>query len=281
VCLILSPLCPSRVRETGGSGIVSFETTLPAASGESRAWRIILVPLQPAEGVVTAILLGSDITEMRQAEARLLRAERLAALGNLSALARTYLRSVREALDRSVDITTRLMPLSVSPDAEEAPVLVGEAVRQALARLPPALAEEGVILDASLEDSMPVRINRQQLDFIINALLANARHAVLDQPVRRILVKTGTVDGQSSLCVRDTGIGIAREKQSSLFTPFFCEKGEHAPPDSPQAKVHGVGLSLAESHSIVTGKGGRIEVESTPGARSAFTVWLPARGAEG
>jgi C4-dicarboxylate-specific signal transduction histidine kinase len=294
----------SRVREAARTGIISFETSLSVGGGGPRVWRITLVPLQPAENVVTAILIGSDITEMRQAEARLLRAERLAALGTLAAgvahqfnninavalgyvqvlesakgmpeIARCYLKSVRQALERAVDITTHIMPLSVAPGADEAHVLLGDVMRSVSTSLGAGLAREGVTLDLALEDEMPVTINRHQLDFIVDALLVNARHAVLGQPVRKINVRTGTLDGQSFLRVQDSGIGIARERQSSLFTPFFSEKGEHASPDSPQAQVRGVGLSLAVSHSIVTGKGGRIDVESAPGVGSTFTVWLPA-----
>jgi C4-dicarboxylate-specific signal transduction histidine kinase len=104
-----------------------------------------------------------------------------------------------------------------------------------------------------------------------------AKNPRINVALGRILVCTATLDGQSFLRVRDSGIGIAPEKMTSLFIPFFSEKGEHAPPGSPQAGVRGVGLSLAVSHSIVTGKGGRIEAESSAGAGSTFTG-LAARG---
>jgi two-component system, NtrC family, sensor kinase len=251
----------------------------------------------------TAILMGTDVTEMRRAEARLLRAERLAALGTLaagvahqfnninavalahvqvleidrglSAVARKSLGSVRTALERAADITSHLLPLSVSPDAGEAQVLLGDAVRSAIPSFREDLDKEGVTLDVELEDTIPVTMNREQLDFVVNALLANAWQAVIDRPLRRVVVRTGSGGGGSFLRVQDTGIGVAPDKQSSLFTPFYTEKGEHAPPGSPQARVRGVGLSLAVSHSIAAGKGGRIEAASTPGSGSTFTVWLP------
>ena len=87
---------------------------------------------------------------------------------------------------------------------------------------------------------------------------------------------TGKKDAEVFLRVEDTGIGIARDKITSLFTPFFSQKGEHAQPQSPQARVRGVGLSLAVLHSIVTGRAGWIDVRSDPGVGSTFTVWLPA-----
>jgi C4-dicarboxylate-specific signal transduction histidine kinase len=113
------------------------------------------------------------------------------------------------------------------------------------------------------------------LSFVVEALLVNAWHATLGQTLRRIRVSTGSMEGETFLRVEDSGIGIAREKLSSLFTPFFTEKGEHAAPHSPQAQVRGVGLSLAVAHSMVSARGGRIEIQSEPMAGACFTVWLP------
>ena len=52
-------------------------------------------------------------------------------------------------------------------------------------------------------------------------------------------------------------------------------KGEWAPPGSPQAKLKGVGLSLAISNMMVTEYGGRIEMQSTKGVGSTFRVVIP------
>jgi two-component system sensor histidine kinase PilS (NtrC family) len=283
--------------------IATFETVLPSTSGDAKVWRITLVPLRAAGQEPTAILIGNDVTEMRGAEARLVRAERMAALGtlaagvahqfnNINAVAMGYLQvleaepglsektmkylgSVRGALERSVLITARLLPLS-TPQIEQAPAfLLEDAVRSVLSMVQPDLDREGVTLDLSLEPGVAASITGEQLSFIVEALLVNAWHATLGQKVRRIQVGTGSKDGKAFLRVEDTGIGIAKEKLSSLFTPFFTEKGEHAMPQSPQAQVRGVGLSLAVAHSMVSARGGRIEIQSEHGGGSRFTVWLP------
>ena len=71
------------------------------------------------------------------------------------------------------------------------------------------------------------------------------------------------------IAVRDTGVGINPEHMPHLFEPFYTTK--------PQ----GTGLGLAISAHIVTQHGGHIQVESTPGVGSTFTVLLPVdRGVE-
>jgi hypothetical protein len=63
---------------------------------------------------------------------------------------------------------------------------------------------------------------------------------------------------------RDNGIGIARDKLKKLFIPFYTTKSR------------GTGLGLAISQRIVAQHNGTIEVRSTPGQGSTFSVFLPA-----
>ncbi|MCP4444430.1 MAG: hypothetical protein GY811_03675, partial [Myxococcales bacterium] len=65
---------------------------------------------------------------------------------------------------------------------------------------------------------------------------------------------------------RDTGTGIPENKLRSLFIPFYTTKQD------------GTGLGLAISQRIVTQHNGLIEVRSTPGRGSTFSVFLPALG---
>ena len=249
--------------------------------------------------------LNAELAERRAVEERLLRAERLAAVGTLTAgiahqfnnittlslgylqilVAETglpahlkkYLDALRKAIDRAVGITSRLLVLSAPPAAALSPVLVGDVVRAALPTLLPDIEREGATPTVELKDTRPIFVDRAQLDFVVRALVDNARHALLEQPRRELRVETKDDGEQTCLRVMDTGIGIARESRSSLFAPFFSGKGEHAPPGSPQVSVKGVGLSLTVVHAIVAGCGGRIDVESAPGAGSTFTVWFPTR----
>jgi two-component system, cell cycle sensor histidine kinase and response regulator CckA len=64
--------------------------------------------------------------------------------------------------------------------------------------------------------------------------------------------------------VKDTGDGMDRETLARVFEPFFT------------TKQGGAGLGLATSYAIITQAGGHIQVESTPGSGSVFTIQLPA-----
>jgi len=63
--------------------------------------------------------------------------------------------------------------------------------------------------------------------------------------------------------VEDTGHGIAAVDLDRIFDPFFTTKNQT-----------GTGLGLSISYAIVQRYGGRITVESTPGRRTRFTLWL-------
>jgi two-component system NtrC family sensor kinase len=79
------------------------------------------------------------------------------------------------------------------------------------------------------------------------------------------VVTVGTyaeADG-AAIMIADTGIGMDEHTITQIFEPFFSTKGD------------GTGLGLSVSYGIIQGHGGKIRVESQPGAGSKFTVWLP------
>ena len=77
------------------------------------------------------------------------------------------------------------------------------------------------------------------------------------------------VGGEVALAVHDEGPGIAADQVPHLFTRFH----QVARPD--HASQSGLGLGLFICHELVTAHGGRLEVQSTEGVGTTFTVWLP------
>ena len=69
-----------------------------------------------------------------------------------------------------------------------------------------------------------------------------------------------------SLEIRDTGVGIPKDKLDKIFLPFFTTKEK------------GTGMGLALVHKIVLSHGGRIEVNSEEGRGTTFLILLPLAG---
>jgi signal transduction histidine kinase len=76
-------------------------------------------------------------------------------------------------------------------------------------------------------------------------------------------VRTRAVGEDVALEVSDTGPGLTEEQRTRLFTPYYT------------TKKGGTGLGLAIVQGIVSDHGGRIQVESVPGAGTTFTLVLP------
>ena len=112
-----------------------------------------------------------------------------------------------------------------------------------------------------------------QIGQVILNLLINATQAVeakgKDQG-GRIEVSTRQEGEYGVLTVADNGAGIDPEHLPHLFDPFFTTK--------PVGEGTGLGLSI--SHGIISGHGGRIEVESRPGQGSRFRVILPRKSSD-
>jgi len=100
---------------------------------------------------------------------------------------------------------------------------------------------------------------------VVMNLLSNAIDACV--PRGKVTVRTGAEDGHVRIDVIDNGQGINPLIRERIFDPFFTTK--------PIGKGKGLGLSIR--YGIVHDHGGTIEVDSTLGSGSRFTVRLPVQ----
>jgi signal transduction histidine kinase len=104
----------------------------------------------------------------------------------------------------------------------------------------------------------PVQLEQVLLNLGLNGIDAMPKGGVLALHAQHI-------GGQVCLQVRDSGTGMSQDVMNHLFQAFFTTK----------EAGKGTGLGLAMVQSIAKAHGGRIEVETSPGRGSTFSIWLP------
>jgi C4-dicarboxylate-specific signal transduction histidine kinase len=237
--------------------------------------------------------------DLREAQARVVEAQKLAAIGQLGAGVaheinnpltgilghaqllleewplgderREPLEKIEQLARRCRDVTQKLLRFShqrIEPEFDD--LDLNRVVTDALALAEGQVRAVGIALEVSLADPAPrVRGDAGHLGQVVLNLLSNARTACLGRPGRRILISTRVRDRQVELRVEDDGKGIAPEVLPHVFEPFFTTKDLWS----------NVGLGLSVAWRIAEEHGGRIEVDSSRGRGAAFTMTLPAAAA--
>lgn len=274
------------------------------------AGMITLVPLRSADGEVGACLaLLPDMSgerERTRLQTQLEQLRRTESLGRLAggiahdfnnmlavilnyvelaehrvgtgADAADALRHIRDAAERSAEMTQQLLALSRGPASEASPVDVNAAVSSLEPVLASTLGDQIEYRVELGERLWRVRLARAPLQRILLNLAANARDAMPDGGVFSVCTANVQVDSVLArypglppgryvqLEIGDTGPGMPEEVADHIFEPFFTTKEVGA----------GTGLGLSIIDGIIRQVGGHISVWSEPGAGTTFTVYLPA-----
>jgi len=153
-------------------------------------------------------------------------------------------------------------------DARPAPVSIPDLVERVTASVSWMVGTKHLILDADLEAGLPmVQSDERWLAHVLVNLVSNA--VKFTPEGGRVTVRATRVGQRIALAVVDTGIGIAPEERAAIFEPFRqAERGD--------AKGYGgVGLGLALVARLTDLLGAEVELESTVGKGSTFTVIVP------
>lgn len=236
-------------------------------------------------------------TELERSQAKLVQAEKMAAIGRLTAsLAHEvnnplravhnslhltlheglsqgrreeYLQMAQSEVERLIEIVQRMLdfyrPSRGSVDAAN----VNRVVENVLALARKRFQHGDIEVHTDLAPDLPdIPIVADQISQVLLNLVINAVEAL--PAGGEVWLKTEMSDGGDHvlLSVRDNGPGLSSEQMDRLFEPFYTTKSE------------GTGLGLAISYGIVERHGGKIEVASRPGRGTRFVVRLPA-GREG
>jgi signal transduction histidine kinase len=232
----------------------------------------------------------SRAEDLEKVQQKLIRSERLAAVGEMASSVGHELRNplnvIRncacllnmqlagtadkevlgtiETLDRQVDIANKivadLMDFTRIQEPARHRTDLNSLVTESLsyASLPEAIRVSSRLHDKPLRTTIdPEQIGRVFTNIITNACQAMGEKGELD-------ISTGAGDDASVWAAfKDTGSGIAPENIRKIFEPLFTTRPK------------GIGLGLAISKRLVEQNGGRIEVSSTPGKGTTFRIILP------
>jgi signal transduction histidine kinase len=294
-----SVLCLPLLKQTTLIGVLYLENSLAARAFTPR-------------GIAVLDLLASQAAialENARLYAELQKAHRLEAMGTLAggiahdlnnilgavlgygemamrdASVGTRLRRDLDAImlagERGRALVERVLAFSRSGVVERVAVHVERVVREALDLLGPTIPD-GIRLEAQLVAGRaailgePTQVHQVLMNLATNAIQAmpfGGTLAVLLEVFNSECERPATVGSLGSgeyirLTVADGGVGISQEIIDKIFDPFFTTKEPGV----------GTGLGLSLVHAIVMDLGGAMDVGSTPGAGSTFTVFLPRSG---
>lgn len=231
--------------------------------------------------------------EIQDIQSKLMRSEKLAALGELVAgiaheinnpltsimiyssivmknpaldpALRSDLETVLRQTQRCAEIVGRLLDFGRETTPRKKLESVNDVLERTLILLERQASFHDIKIVRKFKDDLPeVMIDPSQLKQVFMNLFINASQAM---PYGGVLTLSSCLDeetGMLSVKVADTGCGISEEAIEKIFDPFFTTK-EH----------EGTGLGLSVSYGILENHGGRIEVESRLGEGTVFTVLLP------
>jgi signal transduction histidine kinase len=255
-----------------------------------RSRRTLERRLHEREELISQLVRAHD--ELHGAQARLIEAERFAAIGELSAAVAHGIRNPVAGIKAAAQFASLELP-DQHPLRENISDIIGEAdkleariktlldfakpfapnpslcrveqiVGDAVASLRSQLAAQRIDLVVDLPPTLPeAELDYAQIEQVLLALLSNAVEAM---PQGGRITITGRVadDGRHlRLDVIDTGPGIAPDQLGRVFKLFFTTKSS------------GTGLGLAVAKKIVERHGGTIAVESEIGRGTGFTIELP------
>ncbi|MBE7469942.1 MAG: hypothetical protein DPW09_11745 [Anaerolineae bacterium] len=285
---------------TSGKSYAHQEIVLHHRTGTILPVSVSTAPLGTGATVdrpVGVVGVLEDLSEIKAMEAERRRLDRLAALGEMSAVVAHEIRNPIAGIAAGIDYVTRHAPKD-SPEYEGAAMMRGEIQRvnriledilfvarptrlrlssedisqileSVLKRCQVQVKESQVKVISHYGENLPhLRVDRQRLEQVFTNLIINATQAMPQGG--ELSLQTDLAPGQNGAAVEqvrvviaDTGPGIPAEAQQQIFEPFFT------------TKTRGTGLGLTVARRIVEEHGGAIKVQSEAAQGTCFVISLP------
>ncbi|RVQ00770.1 sensor histidine kinase [Sinorhizobium meliloti] len=239
--------------------------------------------------------------QLRQTQADLIQAGKLAGLGQMSAAlshefnqplaaAKTYadsaalliergrtaeasdnIRRISGLIDRMASISRHLRNFARKPNEKLGPVRLDEVVRDTLEIVETRLKAAGAEMDIDIGDELAVLAGSVRLQQVLVNVISNAADAVEGLDDRKLSVRAWREGGRAVLTVRDRGAGVAPAVAQRIVDPFYTTKGVG----------RGLGLGLSISYNIIKDFGGSLTVSNHSEGGAVFRIELALAGETG
>jgi PAS domain S-box-containing protein len=299
-------IAPDCLKKTLPQGSLHIEDYAIGKNGEKRLISLALYPETDADGAVSGFDgYIIDITEKKNLEERLFRAQKMEAVGTLaSGMAHDFnnlltailgyaeiilsmsengdpyqrpAQIIYDAAKRGADFGQKILAVTRKEKLETKSVDINDIVGKSMDLLRRSIPKDIDIITKLMDGLPPTKADPSQLQQVIINLAVNARDAMPEGG--KLVIETSVVGGEDGsatntpshdsgyvkLSVSDTGVGISTETQRRIFDPFFTTK----------EKGKGTGLGLYIVHSIVNNHGGYINLYSEPSKGTQFNIYLP------
>ena len=293
-----------------GQRVDHFETLRQHKDGHLVPVSLTVSPIRDSSGkIIGASKISRDISDRISSESALADASRkkdefltnmshelrtpmnaviglsniLVSLPDMPPQALKYIRTLKASADNMMDLVNDLLDFAKieagSLEIEEIEFDLAEQVENAINVANVKATEKGIGVSVNFSTDLnrnykgdPLRISQVLMNLLSNAVKFTSAGSV-DIEVKG-KVDTATDTTLITLKVSDTGLGIALDKQASIFEKF-------SQADSSITRQYGgSGLGLAITKGCVEKMGGTIKVSSEPGLGSTFTVTLPLKNTE-
>ncbi len=239
--------------------------------------------------------LQRTINVLRETRRKLVTAEKLAALGELTAGVAHEINNPTQVMLGNLDVLVAQLGDRLDPVRPEIDLIieqiyriqaiieklvkyarpdeyagylaqldVNQVIRDTTALITHMQKNRAFRLKLELDATQPVTINEQELQQVLVNLVSNAVHALPDVGGEITLSSVDWDDLGVCISVTDNGSGMDEDQRSQIFNPFYSTRREG----------EGTGLGLSVSYGLVRRYGGDISVASRPGVGTRFKVWL-------
>ncbi len=192
----------------------------------------------------------------------------LIASGKLSAEeVRSSANTIKSETDRMTAIIRQLLDFARQTPAPHATVDLRDIIVRTCDLMTPLAKKSAVEIELNVAtDPVVVEGDATQLQQVLTNLLSNAIAAMPQGGTVNVSVSPADLNGQVTMYVRDSGVGIESQDIQRIFEPFYTTK------DVGQ----GTGLGLSIAYGIVKEHGGELQVTCETGKQTTFSVVLPA-----